>query len=150
METTFRWHRTEKKACARQYNWHINMIWFHEPLSKRPTDQPFAPRSWPTNSDIYNIVQYLLNLLWVNDLTLNIPKMKSGRKNKSVFIIIQSNYKIMVTDTHNWNTRKRNLKTSYAIISTNSSTVKGYASSMVNRKKKTFSLLLYLSLGYLC
>ena len=82
------------------------MMWFHEPLSKRPTDQPFALRSWPTNSDIYSTVQYLLNLLWVNDLTLNIPKVKSSRKNKSVFTIIQSNYEIMVKDTYNWNNFK--------------------------------------------
>lgn len=49
------------------------------PLSRLLTDQLFALHSWPVNNDIYNIIQHLLNLLWLNDWQLNIPAIEKRR-----------------------------------------------------------------------
>lgn len=49
------------------------------PLSRLLTDQLFALHSWPVNNDIYNIIQHLLNLLWLNDWRLNIPAIEKRR-----------------------------------------------------------------------
>lgn len=68
---------------------YILILYFGIPLSRLLTDQLFALHSWPVDNDIYNIIQHLLNLLWLNDWRLNIPAIEKRRITRHNYFKVQ-------------------------------------------------------------
>lgn len=68
---------------------YILILYFGIPLSRLLTDQLFALHSWPVNNDIYNIIQHLRNLLWLNDWWLNIPAIEKRRITRHNYFKVQ-------------------------------------------------------------